>query len=207
MRFLLLALLCTSCSTVYYNFWEFLGQEKRELLQSELENITEDQSDAKDEFADTLSKIRSEYSYKEGKLEKTYDELSTDYNSLNDNAKSLSKRIEKAQEIASDLFSEWKSEAKKITNTKFRKDSLSKRVITMTKFKLTVKAIKNVESKMKKVLVKLNDRVLFLKHNLNAKAIGKVKIELMNIEGDIIALIKQINESNEQANSFIKDIK
>jgi len=55
--------------------------------------------------------------------------------------------------------------------------------------------------------VKLNDRVLFLKHNLNAKAIGKIKIELRNIEGEIVALIKQINKSNDQANSFIKDIR
>jgi len=150
MRFLILALLSTSCSTVYYNFWEFLGQEKRELLQSELENITEDQNDAKDEFEDTLSKIRSEYSYKEGALEETYDELSGDYKSLDNNAKSLSKRIVSAQDIASDLFKEWKGEAEKITNSNFRKDSLKKRVITMTKFKLTVKAIKIVESKMKK---------------------------------------------------------
>jgi hypothetical protein len=80
----------------------------------------------------------------------------------------------------------------------------------MTKFKLTIKTIKtikNVESKMKRILVKLNDRVLFLKHNLNAKAIGKIKIELKNIEGEIVALIKQINKSNDQANSFIKDMK
>jgi chromosome segregation ATPase len=206
MRLLLLVILSTSCSTVYYNFWEFLGQEKRELLQTELENITEDQSDVKEDFQDTLTKIRSEYSYKEGSLEKTYDELSGDYKSLNSQAENLSKRIVKAQDIASDLFQEWKEEAWKITNIEFRKESLKKRVSTMTKFKVTVKAIKAVESNMQRVLTKLNDRVLYLKHNLNAKAIGKIKIELKNIEGEIVALIKQINRSNDQANSFIKEM-
>ncbi len=206
MKYFLIFLLCTSCSTVYYNFWEFLGQEKRELLQSEMEAITSNQTDTKEDFKDTLSKIRSEYSYKEGSLESTYDDLSDDYNDLHSNAEDLSKSIDKAKNIAEDLFDEWEDEASKITNSKFRAESLRKRVITMTKFKVALKSVRKVESKMTKVLVKLNDRVLYLKHNLNAKAIGKIKIELKNIEQDIVSLIGQIDESNQQANSFINDI-
>ena len=59
---------------------------------------------------------------------------------------------------------------------------------------------------MNPVLAKLKDQVLFLKHNLNAKAIAGLKTESLKIQGDIESLIKDVNKSVSEADEFIKSI-
>ena len=56
---------------------------------------------------------------------------------------------------------------------------------------------------MDPVLAKLKDQVLFLKHNLNAQAIASLKSELVTVEGNIQSLIKDLNASIQEADSFI----
>ncbi len=59
---------------------------------------------------------------------------------------------------------------------------------------------------MQPVLSVLKDNVLYLKHNLNARAISFLKSELRNIETNVGRFIKQMNGSIDQANRFIKDM-
>ena len=54
------------------------------------------------------------------------------------------------------------------------------------------------------VLTKFHDYVLFLKHNLNAQAIGSLQGEASKIQIDISKLIADMNESIAQAEKFIK---
>ena len=44
---------------------------------------------------------------------------------------------------------------------------------------------------------------MFLKHNLNARAIASLKSELGSIESDVSALIASMEESINEANTFI----
>lgn len=199
-------ILITSCSTVYYNFWETLGKEKRDLLKSKMENVTESQDDLKEEFEDTLSKIRSEYKFKETDLERTYDSLKSDYDSLDKESKYLSSQIKKSEDIANDLFSEWKNEAYKLNNKSYKAQSLNKLTKTKLKFKTTLRSMRAIEKDLAKVLKRFNDQVIFIKHNLNAKIVGNLKSELISIEAQIKRLIRQINSSSLKAKSFIKDI-
>ncbi len=48
------------------------------------------------------------------------------------------------------------------------------------------------------------DQVLYLKHNLNAQAIASLQSELGTVESDIAALIKEMEKSIGEANSFIR---
>ena len=57
------------------------------------------------------------------------------------------------------------------------------------------------------VLAKLKDYVLYLKHNLNAQAIGSLQSEFANLEGQIGELIKSMNVAIDSSNKFIADIK
>ena len=63
--------------------------------------------------------------------------------------------------------------------------------------------MKRAETKMDPVLAKFKDQVLFLKHNLNAQAIASLKSELSSVEGNIAALIKEMESSIKEADSFI----
>ena len=53
------------------------------------------------------------------------------------------------------------------------------------------------------VIAAFKDQVLFLKHNLNAQAIASLKQELVSVEGDISSLIKDMEASIKEADSFI----
>jgi hypothetical protein len=57
---------------------------------------------------------------------------------------------------------------------------------------------------MEPVLAALRDRVLFLKHNLNARAIASLKSERDVIKTDVAALIRDMNKSIDEADRFIK---
>ena len=48
-----------------------------------------------------------------------------------------------------------------------------------------------------------HDQVLYLKHNLNAKAIASLQTELVSVEAEVNSLIKDMEASIKEANSFI----
>jgi len=63
------------------------------------------------------------------------------------------------------------------------------------------------EASMEPVLKIFRDNVLYLKHNLNAQAIGSLQSEFTNLKGEIDVLIRQMNAAIKSSNSFIADIK
>jgi hypothetical protein len=56
---------------------------------------------------------------------------------------------------------------------------------------------------MEPVLAALNDNVLYLKHNLNAKAVAALQVEFRAIEDDIEVLIAEMRKSIASSNAFI----
>ena len=59
--------------------------------------------------------------------------------------------------------------------------------------------------RMDPVLRRLNDYVLYLKHNLNAQAVGALGAEMGRIEADVDALVRDIERSNQAADNFLKN--
>ncbi len=60
---------------------------------------------------------------------------------------------------------------------------------------------------MKPVLDAFQDNVLYLKHNLNASAIGALKGELAEIDRDVSSLISSMNEAIQESDSFIAQLR
>ena len=58
--------------------------------------------------------------------------------------------------------------------------------------------MKKAERKMDPVLVAFRDQVLFLKHNLNAKAIASLETQASGIQSDVDALVRDRIASIEQ---------
>jgi cell fate (sporulation/competence/biofilm development) regulator YmcA (YheA/YmcA/DUF963 family) len=63
------------------------------------------------------------------------------------------------------------------------------------------------EAKMEPVLATLQDQVLFLKHNLNARAIASLESEFNGLKRDISVLITDMERSIREANQFIATLK
>lgn len=196
----------SSCSTIYYNFWETLGREKRDLLKSEMLSADSSHTEVKEELEDSLHRIRSEYDFKEGSLEKTYDSLSADYEDISSRSNELSDNIDKSEDIANDLFSEWRKEALSLNKRKYRKDSLTKLKKTKISFNDTLSSMRHVEKNMRKILKQYKDQVTYIKHNLNAKVIGSLQLEMKSISSEMEKLIVQIDRSKSKAKKFISKL-
>ena len=64
--------------------------------------------------------------------------------------------------------------------------------------------MQRAEERIAPVLKPLRDRVLFLKHNLNARAVGALNNELISVRGNVDALVADLEKSIAEADAFIK---
>jgi SMC interacting uncharacterized protein involved in chromosome segregation len=197
-------LISTGCRSTYYSAWETLGKHKRDLLKDNVEKVRDDQEAAAEQFKDALTRLRELYQLEGGDLEKTYDRLRADFDRSNSRAEAVRERIRKVEQISADLFSEWAEEAKTITNPRLRQDSEAKLRETQNKYEGLHAAMTRAERSMEPVLAQLNDQVTYLKHNLNAQAIGALRGEVLDIEKEIQQLIRDMNTSIAEAESFIQ---
>lgn len=194
------------CSSAYYSAWEMLGQEKRDLLRSNVESVKQEQQAAADDFEDALERLRSLYDIDGDKLEKTYDKLKDDAEDAENRAQDIRDRIDKIDSIANDLFKEWDQEIGEISNAGYRQKSRAKLNETKYKYNALAASLEKSEASMDPVLTHLNDNVLFLKHNLNAAAIGGLAADMEGIETDIEQLIADMRASISEADSFLKTL-
>lgn len=202
---LVAAALFIGCQTTYYALWEKMGKEKRHLLRDQVENSLNDQEKASEAFKDALTRLKEMYGLEGGDLESMYNRLSSDYENCNKRAEIIDERIDKIQRIARDLFAEWRQEIDQIKNPKFRTQSTRKLKATQSRFASLEAALMTARKRMNPVLSNLKDYVLYLKHNLNAQAIGSLKGEASSIETDVNRLVRDIQRSIQAADAFLKE--
>jgi len=177
------------------------------LLVDRVEVARDSQTDAQKQFASELAEFTSLINFDGGDLESVYDGLNSQYLESEAAAKAVSKRIDKVESVAEALFSEWEEELNLYTNAKLKRDSQGKLRETQTQYKSMLRAMRKVESSMPPVLSALQNNVLYLKHNLNASAIGALKGDFSVIKSDVNNLIKEMNAAIEQSDSFIAAMK
>ena len=193
------------CQSAYYAMWEKMGKEKRHLLKDQVEDSLTDQEKASEAFKDALTRLKEMYGLNGGDLEKMYNRLSDDYENCQNRAEVIDERIDKIQRIARDLFAEWHQEIEQIHNPNFRAQSAQKLKATQVRFASLENALQTARKRMNPVLSNLKDYVLYLKHNLNANAIGSLKGEADSIETDVNRLIRDIQRSIGEADAFLKE--
>ena len=200
-------LLNSGCRSTYYKTMEKFGVYKRDLLKENVEEARDEQKKATEQFKDALTRLRELYGTPGGDLEKMYDQLQADFTRSNSRATAVKERIQKVETVATDLFKEWEQEIGTIQNARLAADSREKLRSTQEKFESLRSAMKRAEASMEPVLAQFKDQVLYLKHNLNAQAIGALKGETLDIEKEIQRLIADMNTSIQQADRFIEGLK
>lgn len=202
----LLALAVAGCSSTYYRAMEGIGIEKREILVDRVEDARDAQDDAAEQFASALDQFRSVVAIDGGDLEKIYDRLSGEYEKSSDRAAEVSDRIDSIEKVAGDLFEEWGKELDQYSSATLRADSAALLRDTKTRYRGLMAAMRRAENAMPPVLEAFEDKVLYLKHNLNARAIGSLRNELGSIERDTAALIAEMQKAISEANDFISSM-
>ena len=204
---LVCCLLLAACETAYYNAWEKVGVHKRDILVDRVEDTQEAQQDAQEQFKDALEQYRSVVNFDGGDLEKLYNRLNSEFESSEEAAAKIRDRIESVRDVAEDLFKEWEKELELYTDQGLRRDSNRQLQETRTRYKRMIAAMEKSEKSMHPVLDRFRDQVLYLKHNLNARAISSLKGELNVIDDDVAQLINTMQRSIEEANQFINTLK
>jgi len=194
------------CTTAYYSAWEMLGQEKRDLLRSNVSAVQEEQQETADQFESALDRLRELTAVDAGELEDVYDDLNADYEEAKLRADGVHERIEKIDSIANDLFLEWEAEIGEISSADMRTKSRKKLDETKRNYAGLESKLRKSEASMEPVLTQLQDNVLFLKHNLNAAAIGGLSAEVAGIESDIETLIADMRASIAEADRFLQTL-
>lgn len=200
------SLLSTGCRTTYYKAWETFGVEKRDILKENVEEARDEQEKAAEQFKDALTRLKEMYAFEGGDLEKTYDKLKSDYDRSASRAEAVRERIRDVEKVAGDLFSEWEKEIQNMESSRLAADSREKLRTTRQKYNDLHAAMIQAENSMDPVLRQFNDQVLYLKHNLNAAAIGSLRGEALNIEKEIQQLIEDMNASIAEADAFIQGL-
>ncbi|WP_426415062.1 DUF2959 domain-containing protein [Aestuariirhabdus sp. LZHN29] len=199
-------LLLSGCQSTYYSAMEQVGVHKRDIMTDRVEEARDVQAEAKDQFKSALERYRSVVTVEDQALADKYDLLNDEYEASRDAAEAVSDRIAAVEDVSEALFDEWRDELKLYSNASLRKQSESKLVSTERKYKSLLKAMRRSEASMKPVLSALQDQVLFLKHNLNARAIDSLKGELKSIQGNVGRLVAEMERSIAESEAFLKTL-
>lgn len=193
------------CRTAYYGTMEKFGIEKRHLLRDNVQKAQKEQQEASEEFKDVLTRIKELYGFDGGDLEKAYKKLKGDYEDCESRSDAVKKRINNVEQIAADLFKEWEQEINEMNNQNLRQKSYESLNATRQRYARLHDVMVRAESKLDPVLVQVRDYVLYLKHNLNAQAVGALRQEVDSIEIEVEALIRDMQRSIQEAETFLED--
>jgi len=196
-------LILSACSTAYYSAMEKVGIHKRDIMVDRVVDAKESQQEAQKQFKSALEEMTVLINFDGGDLEAQYNEIQEQYEDSKEAAALVSLRIDKIEDVADALFDEWQDEIEQISSANLRRQSSTKLKETQRRYRSLIKSMRKAESKMAPVLSALKDNSLFLKHNLNAKAVGALQGEMVSIKKDVSALIKDMNTAIEQSQKFI----
>jgi DUF2959 family protein len=199
--FLLLSL--SSCQSAYYAAMEKVGVHKRDILLDRVVEAKGTQQQAQQQFKSALAQLTQLINFDGGDLAEQYQLTHDQYQASKKAAAEVADGINKIEAVAEALFAEWSVEITEYTNEKLKRQSQLKLKQTQRRYSRLIKAMVKANNKMLPVLAALKDNSLYLKHNLNAQAIGALQGEYQTIKSNVELLIDEMNISIAQAQQFI----
>ncbi len=208
LRFLPLALLLVlaGCSSAYYGAMEKFGVAKREILVDRVDASRKAETAAKEQFASALEHFLAVTKVDGGDLLKKYNDLNRELKRSEDRAKEVHDRIAAVEDVAEALFREWKQELGQYSSATLRNESQRELDATRRRYDTLVRLMHRAADRMDPVLDTFRDQVLFLKHNLNARALASLDTTNRTLDADVSQLIRDMEASIHEAESFIKNL-
>ncbi len=199
-------ILLAGCESVYYDTMEQFGIHKREILIDRIEDAQDAQEDGQEQFKDALEQFQAVVNFDGGDLEVVYNKLNDEYEDSEEAAETIRERIDQVEDVAEDLFDEWTAELEQYSNAALRRDSERQLRETRRRYERLISSMRRAEQTIDPVLASLKDNVLYLKHNLNARAIASLKGELSTVNQDVENLISAMQRAIAESNAFIEDM-
>lgn len=204
---LALVLLLSGCDSLVLDAWEQLGVHKRDILIDRIVDAQTAQKDGQEQFKSALEQFKSVINFSGGDLETAYNALNSEYEKSIDAAEEISDHINSVESVADALFDEWQSELAEYTSQALKRDSERQLRATKKRYSRVINAMRSAEASIEPVLASLKDNVLYLKHNLNSRAIASLQGELATVNTDVARLVTAMNTAINESNAFISELR
>jgi tetratricopeptide (TPR) repeat protein len=188
---------------VYYSARESIGEHKREIVVYQVEQACVSLQETRNEFEDALERFKNLVCVNDSGLEHRYNLLNRQYQFCRAKSDAVGNRIKAIEEVSEALFVEWENELNEYANRTLRNSSKRQLKAARQNYVRLMKAMQKAESKIQPVLAAFKDQVLYLKHNLNARAIAALQHEFIEISIDISQLILAMEQTIAEANHFV----
>jgi predicted nuclease with TOPRIM domain len=202
----MLCFCCVACQSAYFAAMEKVGYHKRDILISRVEDAREAQQEIKEQFQSALEAFSALTDFDGGDLEDKYNDLKDVLERSEEKAQLLGERIDAVEDVAEALFDEWNAELDQYTSVSMRRSSEQQLQDTQRRSKKLITSMRSAEAKIEPVLIPLRDQVLYLKHNLNARAVAALRSELSEVQNDVARLVKELEQAVNEADSFISEL-
>lgn len=202
-----LSLVLMGCSAPYYSAMEKLGIAKRDILVDRVQDTRDAQDRAKEQISTALERFLAFTRYEGGDLQRKYDQLNSEFTRAESRAREVRDRIVAVEDVAEALFDEWRQELRQYTDAGLRRESEREFDRTRSRYTELIRTMKRSAERMDPVLGRFRDHVLYLKHNLNAQALGSLSRTQREIEEDVSGLVKEMEASIRDAEEFIRAMK
>lgn len=203
---LLMMLGLAGCQSAYYRAMEKVGYHKRDILVSRVNDARDEQQRTAKQIRSTLENFRTVVNFSGGDLERQYNLLQLDLDRSEKRALAVRERITAVQQVADALFVEWEGELGHYSNAALASSSREQLRETRVRYERYLAAMLRAESKLEPVLRPFRDQVLFLKHNLNARAVASLQAEVVAVQGNVEILIREMEHSMREADQFLQGL-
>lgn len=199
-------LLLSGCQSAYFSAMEKVGYPKRDILVSRVNDARDEQAHTAKQIRSTLENFRTVVNFSGGDLERQYNLLQLDLDRSEKRALAMRERITAVQKVADALFAEWEAELGHYSNPALASSSQAQLRETRIRYQRYLAAMLRAESRLEPVLRPFRDQVLFLKHNLNARAVASLQTEVVAVQADVELLIREMDQSMREADQFLQGL-
>lgn len=206
----LLALTLSACGTVdkaRYSALEKVGVHKRDILVDRIEATSKTQEQTKEQFQSAYEELASLVKVDDRGLEKKYKKMAKAVEASEEKAEELDSRIKSVDSVAKALFAEWQQELSEYQSASLRRVSAQNLENTKQRYAAIYKKMQVSQQRVAPVLKVLQDNTLYLKHNLNARAVSSLSSEVLVVEDKVAQLILQMEASINESKSFIDSMR
>ena len=176
---------------------------KNVMLKQSAAQVRDDQVKTLQILDGALERLRETYKPKQTVLATAYEDWKKIYNEFAAHIDDADRHISELNKIADDLFAEWAQEAEMISDSNLKSRSLDKLQDTKEHFQDIQEHLIDKRANAQDITIKLRDRVLFIKHSLNAESLEVLQEEASDIETDMEDMRDDMEKELVQLNDFI----
>ena len=205
--FCMFTLAVSGCASVQYSALEKVGIHKRDILVDRVEDARDSQSETREHLVSAYQELSTLIGHDGGELEAQYKRLDKEVERSRDSIEELDDRLTAIDRVSDDLFEEWESELDLYSSQMLRAEQEKKLAEARRQFRVMRDRMQVARNRADPVMAVLNDNVLYLKHSLNAQALAALRGQAILLEGEVEALIRDMQVAIDEADAFIANMR